>query len=197
MHGERKCGLQIAVIHEIEKSSFYLPEVKHINFVHIKVSDMDKCWHWSTQLQRRVQIYCALRPAKLSLNEMAETPQIDFGCVQRLEITLRVEYDQVRVAEERKRSTSQQLRDIRPNAPIQRSVGICSSRAINTVAVAPHKVCSHWHLASPRSCADTNNKSATQTPSLETDPRSLNDELRLCSRSDQQYDKRSSKARTT
>ena len=138
MQGIKTREIQVAAIHDIERTSFDRHEVQHIDFVHLAVADVDKRWDCATQVQQGVQLDCTLGFAKRSPIEETQT-QIDRGCVQCVDGVLQVESDQIRVAVELARATNKQCSDIRPNAPIARFVRIGQRRPMNAVT-QPHRI---------------------------------------------------------
>ena len=138
MQGIKTCEIQVAAIHDIERTSFDWHEVQHVDFVHLAVADVDKRWDCAPQVQQGVEFDRTLGTAKGCPVEQTQT-QIDRGCVQCVDGVLQVESDQVRVAVEFARATNQQCSDVRPNAPIARFVRIGQCRAMNAVT-QPHRI---------------------------------------------------------
>ncbi len=79
MQGIKTCEIQVAAIHDIERTRFDRHEVQHVDFVHLAIADVDKRWDCAPQVQQSVQFHRALGLAKRCPVEQAQT-QIDRGC---------------------------------------------------------------------------------------------------------------------
>lgn len=129
--------IQVAAIHDIERSSLDWHEVQHVDFVYLAVAEVDKRRYCAAQVQKRVQLDCAPGFAKRSPIEQTQIQTDRYG-VQRVGCVLQIESDQVRVALELARATNQQSSDVRPNAPIARLVGIGKCQAMNALTQSHH-----------------------------------------------------------
>ena len=132
MHLIQTPEVEVSAIHYIERPGFDGQEVQHVDLVHLPVADVDECWDCATQVQQGMQFDGRLRSTKRCPLEKAQT-QIDGRGVQGIYRVLEIEPNQIGIAVELACSSNQHSRQIRPDAPIPRFVGVRQRRPMHAV----------------------------------------------------------------
>ena len=138
MHLIHASEVEVSAIHYIERPGFDGQEVQHVDLVHLPVADVDECWDCATQVQQGMQFDGRFRTTKWSPFEQAQT-QIECRGVHCVHRVLEIEPNQIRIAVKFAGSANRHCRQIRPDAPIPRFVGVGQRRSMHAVT-QPHRI---------------------------------------------------------
>ena len=134
MHLKQANKVQVAPVHDVERSRLQNQNVQHIDLVHLAVADVDEGWNTTSQVQQCVELDGGLGFAKGSPVEQAQA-QIDGGGVQGVDRVLEFE-PQVLVQIKFASSPNQNCGQVGPNAPVSGLVGIGQGGSVNAVSKA-------------------------------------------------------------
>ena len=129
--------IQIAPIHYVESPGLDVQEVEHIDLVHLAVADVDKGGNGATQVEQRVHLDRCLGRTKRRPTEQTQA-QIDSCRIQGVDRVGQIQ-PQIFVAVELAGAPNEQSRQVGPDAPISRIVGIGQGGAVNGMT-QPHRV---------------------------------------------------------
>jgi hypothetical protein len=132
MHLEKACKVQVASVHDVERSWLQNQEVQHIDLVHLAIADVNEGRNRASEVQQGVQLDGCLGFAKRRPVERAQA-QIDGGGIQCVDRVLEIE-SQVLVQIKLASAPDQNCSQVGPNSPVARLVGIGQGRAVNAVA---------------------------------------------------------------
>ena len=132
MHLEKASKVQVASVHDVERSWLQNQEVQHIDLVHLAIADVDEGRNRASEVQQGVQLDGCRGFAKRCPVEQAQT-QIDGGGIQCVDRVLEIE-PQVLVQIKLASAPDQNCSQVGPDSPVARLVGIGQGRAVNAVA---------------------------------------------------------------
>ena len=73
MHVVDLFKIQVPPIHDIECTGLYRQEIQHVHFIHLSISDMDKCGYRPLHFKQRIQFDCGFGLAKWSPIKQQQT----------------------------------------------------------------------------------------------------------------------------
>ena len=132
MHLKQASKVQVASVHDVERSWLQNQEVQHIDLVHLAIADVDEGRNRASEVQQGVQLDGCLGFAKRRPLEQAQA-QIDGGGIQCVDRVLEIE-PQVLVQIQLASTSDQYCSQVGPDAPVARLVGIGQGGAVNAVA---------------------------------------------------------------
>ncbi len=132
VHLKQASKVQLASVHDVERSWLQNQEVQHIYLVHLAIADVDEGRFRASEVQQGVQLDGCLGFAKRRPLEQAQA-QID-GCgIQCIDRILEIE-SQVLVQIKLASTPNQNRSQVGPDSPVARLVGIGHGGAVNAVA---------------------------------------------------------------
>jgi len=132
MHLEQACKVDVASVHDVERSWLQDQDVQHIDLVHLAIADVDEGWNRAPEVQQGMQLHGCLGFAKRRPLEQAQA-QIDGGGIQCVDRVLEIE-PQVLVQIKFASTPNQNRSQVGPDSPVARLVGIGQGGAVNAVA---------------------------------------------------------------
>ena len=116
VHLEQASKVQIAPVHDVERTGLQNQDVQHIDLVHLAIADADECRNGASQVQQGMDLDGSLGFSKRGPVEQAQA-QIEGGGVQRVDRVLELQplvLVQVKLASAKDQNCGQ----VGSNAPI-------------------------------------------------------------------------------
>ena len=135
---EQACKVQVAPVHQIERSRFEHQIVHHVDLVRLAVGDVNETWDIASQIQQCVQLDGGLGRSKRSPGKHRQT-QVDGAGVEGVD--RRVEFQTERLlGVQGSRQANQMLGEVGIDLPRASGVRVGQRVARNRLAAKPHVV---------------------------------------------------------